>query len=981
MSISFSKGIHRCPANTADGELDYAVNLMPVNGEMRTVSQPERLNIELSQGDVILCIHHVQTDKHLIVKNENTLAYYDSRGIRTVIHTFSQEPEAVVAMGNVLIIRFPDEKAYAIWKEGIYNCLDASLPQAHLQFMLRNHFVQTLAKGDDTGITLEQTASSATADFSETVPPTPLTISFTGEYEFFVDANLEPDTIYRLNLRRLEGKPKIGMSVWIIDENDQEIYYGYAFGQSPYVTFTTGRQHGNLRLRCVMYGSDVYAYRFSAVLLKGQGMTPELVVSNTEENFNAVMAVANKFVELHSRRDNKFMYPFFVRYALRMYDGSLVCPSAPCLMMPNKGMTPQMWTIEPGGAGKCDTYTSANIAELMFRVVDIEQLTRWKGLVSSVAIAVSPPIYSFNQGAEWTAKRQAIALEQRSVDNHDNGSEGYGLFDEGNGTFTADWQFRNYNSVDDSQKVYNIVLPKVDERHKEENLKNTAEFFIVKDLTLNELQEANGWVTLEMDEHTLDGLEGRQSLDDNAMSLSKMCGRMQMVYNSRLVEGNMVEHRFRGYMPSLMNGYCGNMRDGAEDGYPVEWIKAMVYGVENGEQHLLCVADHGVSNNAPLLWFAYPGLTATRAVVWRRRMDGEYQRAELKLMRHKLLNLSIWFDGFNEPMWTDMGKDADLNEAQREEMQTPEQEAVVVSKTKLQQSVVNNPFLSEPALVNIVGNSSILAMATTTQALSQGQFGDFPLYVFAADGIWAMSVGVDGAFSTSQPISRDVCSDPASVVMTDNAVVFATAQGLKMIRGSVITNMSVQMEGAVADVSALIDIDQSFNNMIINDTMDFNTMIGKSRMAYDYESNLLHIYPDYLDAHYLCSLGNGEFAMSTFASRPLAIVNDYPRTIIQTNEGLLRLAGRNVASRAGGILLTRPVCMGDPVALKRLKDLRVVWNQLETDSSVKVAVLASNDRRHWWRMRSLNSHSYRWFRIALFADITDMEAIMNVYIL
>jgi hypothetical protein len=314
-------------------------------------------------------------------------------------------------------------------------------------------------------------------------------------------------------------------------------------------------------------------------------------------------------------------------------------------------------------------------------------------------------------------------------------------------------------------------------------------------------------------------------------------------------------------------------------------------------------------------------------------------------------------------------------------MQTPEQEAVVVSKTKLQQSVVNNPFLSEPALVNIVGNSSILAMATTTQALSQGQFGDFPLYVFAADGIWAMSVGVDGAFSTSQPISRDVCSDPASVVMTDNAVVFATAQGLKMIRGSVITNMSVQMEGAVADVSALIDIDQSFNNMIINDTMDFNTMIGKSRMAYDYESNLLHIYPDYLDAHYLCSLGNGEFAMSTFASRPLAIVNDYPRTIIQTNEGLLRLAGRNVASRAGGILLTRPVCMGDPVALKRLKDLRVVWNQLETDSSVKVAVLASNDRRHWWRMRSLNSHSYRWFRIALFADITDMEAIMNVYIL
>ena len=84
--------------------------------------------------------------------------------------------------------------------------------------------------------------------------------------------------------------------------------------------------------------------------------------------------------------------------------------------------------------------------------------------------------------------------------------------------------------------------------------------------------------------------------------------------------------------------------------------------------------------------------------------------------------------------------------------------------------------------------------------------------------------------------------------------------------------------------------------------------------------------------------------------------------------------------RRKGLLLTRPLSFGSILGLKRMTDLRVLWRQTDAASSVRVAVFASNNRRVWWRMRSLHGHSYRWFRIALFTEMNDYERVEGMVV-
>ena len=73
-------------------------------------------------------------------------------------------------------------------------------------------------------------------------------------------------------------------------------------------------------------------------------------------------------------------------------------------------------------------------------------------------------------------------------------------------------------------------------------------------------------------------------------------------------------------------------------------------------------------------------------------------------------------------------------------------------------SVVNNPFVFEASGDNTVGTGKILGIVANTEAVSQGQFGQYPLLVFTDEGIYAMSVNAEGLYSSIHPISREVCN-------------------------------------------------------------------------------------------------------------------------------------------------------------------------------------------------------------------------------
>ena len=112
-------------------------------------------------------------------------------------------------------------------------------------------------------------------------------------------------------------------------------------------------------------------------------------------------------------------------------------------------------------------------------------------------------------------------------------------------------------------------------------------------------------------------------------------------------------------------------------------------------------------------------------------------------------------------------------------------------------SMVENPFVFPAACTYTPSQESIVGLSSNTVALSEGQFGQYPLYVFCSDGIWAMSVDTTGsvAYLSCNQVSRDVCVNAASICGVGVGVLFAGKQGMMLIAGNSVSRISAALDG------------------------------------------------------------------------------------------------------------------------------------------------------------------------------------------
>lgn len=163
----------------------------------------------------------------------------------------------------------------------------------------------------------------------------------------------------------------------------------------------------------------------------------------------------------------------------------------------------------------------------------------------------------------------------------------------------------------------------------------------------------------------------------------------------------------------------------------------------------------------------------------------------------------------------------------------------LVADNKVLVSELDNPFVF-PEDKKITFQSKVIGIAVASTALSQGQFGQFPLYVFTEDGIWVMETAADGSFVSQKPLSREVCTNPDSITSIDNAVVFVTDKGVMMIQGSQVMNISPYMNGRhyIPNESAtnIISRQEGFGEFenVIKDETPFVAFMKKAKIAYDY---------------------------------------------------------------------------------------------------------------------------------------------------
>lgn len=223
-------------------------------------------------------------------------------------------------------------------------------------------------------------------------------------------------------------------------------------------------------------------------------------------------------------------------------------------------------------------------------------------------------------------------------------------------------------------------------------------------------------------------------------------------------------------------------------------------------------------------------------------------------------------------------------------------------ENKLLVSKMDDPFIF-PLTGRFTFQSKVLGVGVATTALSQGQFGQFPLYVFTEDGIWAMETAADGSFITQKPLSREVCINPDSICSIDNAVVFTTEKAVMMISGSQVMNISPYMNGKhfIPNESAvnLIKRQDGFAEfeLVIKDDDPFMKFMRDAKTAYDYTGQrLIFISPTNKGFQYVYKIDTQTWHKIAFDGLDLQIpLNSFPECLVQAKSDaiLIRCIIRN----------------------------------------------------------------------------------------
>jgi len=173
---------------------------------------------------------------------------------------------------------------------------------------------------------------------------------------------------------------------------------------------------------------------------------------------------------------------------------------------------------------------------------------------------------------------------------------------------------------------------------------------------------------------------------------------------------------------------------------------------------------------------------------------------------------------------------------------------------RVQISKVDNP-LSLPAINSYqIGNDdeSVIGFGSVVEPLSDGQFGQFPLYVFTTAGIFVMEQGDNEIlYSNILPINKEVCNSPESITDIGGGVLYATEKGLNILSGKQITEISELLKGypkqyLVNDTSYKAYLNDPYLVELLSDisTVDFLTYLEDAIMAYDYKNKEIIVTND-----------------------------------------------------------------------------------------------------------------------------------------
>lgn len=709
-------------------------------------------------------------------------------------------------------------------------------------------------------------------------------------------------------------------------------------------------------------------------------------VSNDNYITARVLGQANKFVSEQATGKGRFLYPFLVRYAFRMYDGSYTMTSAPVLMPCVTGCSPLPLVVDRSydnnkknlfddGRGyykawKCKI--TAPVFDLVYKVLDkdaIDRLKEWGDVIKSVDIFISKPIYTYDQNGTIKNNVPTTTIDW-SVYGHDNAkTTGYVISKAKDRIDTYAEDLPNSALATETKRSFLTPLPARTADAVVSDIRTTGNFFLLKSYRLEELRTELTKVDVEDD--YLQSLVNRTQLpSDDYDSHDTIIPSSVFAYNQRLNLSGISKSLFEGFDAQCLTTY---LTEG-------QIVKNIWVYIRQDEKDVIVKREVSGTVYGPIIYMYYPNANAYKAVIEYYQYNDPWNRtvyAVYNLSEHGLLSGAYYFDGFNYPKYTSMT--------------APQETSRVVSQlSKVYTSAVNNPYFFPLSGINTVGTGEIRGICAAARPLSQGQFGQFPLYCFSTDGIWALEVSDTGTYRARQPISRDVCVNAQSITQLDTSVLFATDRGIMHISGA-----ETECLSDVLDTVAPFDI-QSFTkgkemiavynkalgSEILPDNFTvqpFRTFLDDCRIVYDYPHQHIIIANKSCSYAYVYSARSRSWGMMLLPDKISHGINSYPDALAMDDNHHLVSFSVYGDTTESYLLVTRPLKLDNPDILKTVDTVIQRGNMKDACQ----ALYGSRDLISWhliWSsadrcLRGFAGTPYKYFRIAVIGSLSDGETL------
>lgn len=701
----------------------------------------------------------------------------------------------------------------------------------------------------------------------------------------------------------------------------------------------------------------------------GDLYTKTLSQANKDVIMNKVRPYVVQYID-KAKDEGLISYPFFARVAFRLYDGSFTKPGPPVLMVPSSGANPLVFFQEP----IADQYGKVN--SLVFYVIisggaltltsgyDYVKIAGWEDIIKSLCIFASQPV-------------STMYPDFTDIELTDVMPDSYSIGRFINSSYVGDKNFykklslrymgENLDSINLLFSGHLKLLPEKSKLSINKEIREVSNFYLLHEYSLNKEFDIRSDL-VSVDASLLKNLVYQERLVYDFRSHDLLSAEQTFSYNSRLILAGAKRRLFEGFAPN--NLFCAREDDGLLS------VGCYVFIKENGKEYTVFSDNdyYTLMNFGEFVYFFYPNPNAYKVII----VAALSKAVELKLLVHPFLNGAYYFSEFGD------------NNSVPYELPdvTPPDELFVKEANIIYTSEVNNPFVFPAKGVNTVGTSEILGISSITTALSQGQFGSFPLMAFCTDGNYALQVDSEGLFSAVTPMQRDVCTNPKSITQIDGAIIFVTARGVMVADGSSIQPLSNILDGAQSDISRIAADDGLSEDMAVGipvlPPVDFfQTCI----IAYDYPNKRLLFMTESREDKafgWQYSIDGQTWQQINFGNA-YCTVNVFPSSYVQHTRYIGSFIKRldkpydyDGSGNNEGYILTRPLKL-DSLQYKSLRQVVLVGSFSRPQT---VGIYGSNDGVSWFRLGKSNAGRIlipgRYFKYYRFSVQTDLDSSENV---